>query len=351
MLEVMISRWLPDHLLNRIAAVGPQVDIVYDAELAIPAAGRVGLMYSEADRVLSQSITATRPFSAGDEAAWLKLMSPARVMFDTDPAYLDAIPAAAPNLRWIQGIASGAGELLNSVPLRNSVIDIATARGIHDDALADFAMMGILAHTKNLSLLKDQQRRGLWREVPASPVSGKKLCIVGLGSIGIQIARRAKAFDMRVTGVRRNPQPSPYADLVVPTARLTEALADADYVAITLPSTDETHHLFDRSRLSAMKPGVYIVNVGRGSVIDETALISALQSGAVAGAALDVFEDEPLSPESGLWGLDNVVLSPHCTSLMPEVTIGRLVDLFCTNLRRYLDGDQPLNCVDRASTY
>ena len=348
---VMIARWLPAEHLDQIRAVDDRIELRYDARLALPATGRVGLMYEADDRERSQSIAATRPFEKEDERTWFSLMADAEVMFDVDPAYLDVLPTKAPRLRWIQAIAAGAGELFASAPLRESSIEIAAARGVHDDALADFALMGILAHGKQLSLLNQQKAAGRWQEIPSSPLAGKTVCIVGFGSIGRQVAHRCRALGLRVIGVKRSPTHSPYAEELFGPDRLIDAVASADFVVITLPATKETYHMIDQKALAAMKPGAFVVNIGRGSVLDENALIAALRQGHLSGAALDVFETEPLPAESPLWRLENVIISPHCTSLMPGVTLNRLVNLFCENLRRHLAGQPPLYCVDKNTTY
>lgn len=350
MTSVLVCRYLPPRLLDRIAAVDERVEVLHDRRLAQPAAGRLGVLYRAEDRV-DAATTAPRPFGRDDEERWLELMGRAEVMFDVDPAYLDAIPARTPSLRWIQGIAAGAGELFRCASLRESSVEVATARGVHDDPLADFALMAVLANGKRLDVLRAQQAERRWQEIPNVPLAGQVMCVVGLGSIGAAIATRARAFGMRVTGVRRTARPSELAERVHPPAEIRTAVADADYVAVTLPGTRETRALIDAGTIAAMKPGAYLVNVGRGSVIDEDALTEALRSGHLAGAALDVFATEPLPVESPLWDLPNVIVSPHSTAVMPGTSIERMVDLFCTNLRRDLAGEPLLHLADKDAAY
>jgi phosphoglycerate dehydrogenase-like enzyme len=135
------------------------------------------------------------------------------------------------------------------------------------------------------------------------------------------------------------------------TDRLHDALGEADYVAVTLPGTPETRHLIDADAIAAMKPGAYFANVGRGSVVDEGAIVEALRSRHLSGAALDVFEVEPLPQESPLWELDNVIISPHSTDNLPELTNKLQTDLFCENLRRYLEGEPLANVLDKELLY
>ena len=264
MTVVFVARRLPPEQLARIQAVDPRIELRYDPALAMWPTGRLSLLYPPGTaREPDPSETAPRPFGEEDERRWLSLMADAEIMFDADPGFLDVLPEKAPALRWIQGIAAGAGEMLSSGPLRRSSIGIAAARGIHDDALADFTLMAILAHGKRLATLREHQARRSWVEIPGAPLTGSRLCVVGYGSIGRAIAVRARAFGMRISAVRRTAGAAPEADDTYVTADLPRALADADHVAITLPATDETHHLFDEKLLAAMKPGAYLVNVGR----------------------------------------------------------------------------------------
>ena len=183
----------------------------------------------------------------------------------------------------------------------------------------------------------------------------KTLCIVGMGSIGRAIAGRARPFGMRIFGVKRTVREDDeawgYADTLYPTAELQTALGEADYVAVTLPGTPETRHLIDAGAIAAMRQGAYFVNVGRGAVVDEPALVEALEGGHLSGAALDVFEVEPLPEESPLWDLDEVIVSAHTTDVVPDLINGAQTDLFCENLRRYLAGEELINVLDKRLLY
>lgn len=351
MTTVLACRYLPPRLLDRIAAVDQRIEVLHDRRLALPAAGRLGLLHLAEDRAESAEAAAPRPFGRDDEERWLALMGRAEVMFDVDPAYVDAIPARTPSLRWIQGIAAGAGELFRTASLRESAVQVATARGVHDEPLADFALMAVLAHHKRLDVLRAQQAERRWQEVTNAPLAGRVMCVVGLGSIGAAIATRARAFGMRVVGVRRTARASELAERVHPPEEIRAAVADADYVVVTLPDTQETRALIDADTIAAMKPGAYLVNVGRGTVVDEDALIAALRSGHLAGAALDVFATEPLPVESPLWDRSNVIVSPHSTAVMPGTSIERMVDLFCANLRRDIAGEPLLHLADKSAAY
>ena len=175
--------------------------------------------------------------------------------------------------------------------------------------------------------------------------------LLGLGAIGTETARLASAFGMHVLAVKRSlGSAAPYVDELHPVSELRALVARADAIVITLPATDETRGLLDAATLAAVKPGAVLVNVGRGAVVDEAALAERLQDGTLAGAALDVFTEEPLPPDSPLWGLDNVILSPHNVALV-EREEERIVELFIDNLRRRLDGEPLRNALDPEVLY
>jgi phosphoglycerate dehydrogenase-like enzyme len=184
---------------------------------------------------------------------------------------------------------------------------------------------------------------------------GKILCVVGVGSIGQAVAVRARPFGMRVVGVKRvvgeDDAAWGYADELYATRDLHQALREADYVVAALPGTPETQRLLNAEAIGTMKQEAYFVNVGRGKVVHEGALVEALKSGPLAGAALDVFEEEPLPEDSLLWELENVVVSPHSTDMVGAQINERQADLFCENLRRYLDGKPLINELDKKLLY
>ena len=174
---------------------------------------------------------------------------------------------------------------------------------------------------------------------------------MGAGAIGTEIARLAKAFGMRVLAVKRDVSEAvEHVDELHPIERLHELAGQADALACVLPGTDATRGLIDRGVFAAVRPGAVFVNVGRGTAVDEAALVDALRDGTLAGAALDVFEQEPLPPESPLWELENVIVSPHDTARVPD-EVARQVELFCDNLRRYLAGEELRNRVDLELLY
>ena len=277
----------------------------------------------------------------------------AKVIGEAEILYTYRFPhehlAKAKRLRWIQGTGAGADQMMPFEDLPPGVL-VTNAAGINAEIMADFAIALVLALHLNLRRYVDQQRERLWKRVLAEPLTGKTLAVIGLGRIGKGVARRAKAMGMRVVGTRWSAAPVADVDAVYPSGDLHRALGQADYVVLTVPLTPATVHLIDAKALEAMRPTAYLVNVSRGRVVDEAALVEALRARRIAGAALDVFAVEPLPAESPLWELDNVILTPHIGGDMKDFS-HRSARLFSENLGRYLRGEPLLNLVDLARGY
>jgi phosphoglycerate dehydrogenase-like enzyme len=290
-----------------------------------------------------------------EEEEFLAMLGEAEVLYDFPRGHVDDLVLAAPKLRWVQGSMAGAGEVAQKAGLGETEVVVTTASGIYSGPLAEFVLMAMLQHAKDLDRLRREKSEKIWRQGTTGTLERKTLCVVGMGSIGRAIAERARPFGMRVVGVKRTVREDDeawqYADELYATADLHTALGEADYVAVTLPGTPETRRLIDAEAIAAMRRGAYFANVGRGSVVDEAALVEALQSGHLSGAALDVFEVEPLPEESPLWELDNVIVSAHTTDVVPDLINSAQTDLFCENLRRYLAGQDLLNVLDKRLLY
>lgn len=289
------------------------------------------------------------------EEEFLAMLGEAEVVYDFPRCHVDDLVQVAPNLRWVQGSMAGAGEVAQKAGLEETDVVVTTASGIYSGPLAEFVLMAMLQHAKDLDRLRRDKSEKVWRQGATGTLERKTLCVVGMGSIGRAIAGRAQPFGMRVVGVKRTVREDDeawqYADELYATADLHTALGEADYVALTLPGTPETRRLLDAEAMAAIKPGAYFANVGRGSVVDEAALVEALERGHLSGAALDVFEVEPLPVESPLWELDNVIVSAHTTDVVPDLINNAQTDLFCENLRRYLAGEDLLNVLDKRLLY
>lgn len=292
-----------------------------------------------------------------DEEFWGKAER-AVVAFGTpgeSPAGLHELVCRAPHLRWVQGTAAGMGQQVHAADLTREQLErvrFTSSVGVHAEQLAEWAVLGLLAFTKDLPRqLRDKESKQ-WSHYPVRELRGQRLLVVGLGHIGREVARDAQALGMHVTGVRRRPDAGDNG--VVEDVRalddLPDLVADADAVVLALPGTPGTDGLFGRELIDALPSHAVVVNVGRGTTVDEPALVDALREGRLAGAALDVFATEPLPQDSPLWDLDNVLVSPHTVALSAREN-ERIVDLFIDNLHRWLT-DQPLrNEVDPQHFY
>ncbi|TMQ10706.1 MAG: D-2-hydroxyacid dehydrogenase [Deltaproteobacteria bacterium] len=235
-------------------------------------------------------------------------------------------------------------------------IVLTNMRGVHGPAIADHVFAMLLALTRDLPAHLAGRAQGKWNPdgsgvLKPIALKGRTLLVVGLGGVGSEIARRGHGFEMRVIATRRGDDPAPdFVERVGKPQELTAMLPSADVVAIAVPLTAETTHLFDRAAFAAMKPGSYLVNIARGKVVDTDALVAALTSGKLAGACLDVTDPEPLPPGHPLWKLANVVITPHVAS-DAELTDDRRFALFAENLRRFDAGEPLLNVVDKRAGY
>ena len=291
------------------------------------------------------------------EERFTDLVAGAEVLFGIpaeSPERLAWAVRTSPRLRFVQATAAGAGQQVRRAELTAEELErvaISSASGVHAVPLAEWSIFGLLAFAKGLPRLRRDAVARAWAHYPTSELRGQTLLVVGVGAIGLEVARLASAFGMRVIGVKRNLGAQlPHVDSLHHPEQLRELVADADAIVVTLPLTDETRGLIDRETIERMREGAVFVNVGRGKVVDEDALIDALRSGKLAGAALDVTAKEPLPPESPLWELENVILSPHTAALSWHEN-ERIVELFAENLHRYLRGDELLSRVDTSAFY
>ncbi len=259
--------------------------------------------------------------------------------------------AQAPNLKWIHSTAAGVDQLLFPEVLEREIL-VTTSSGIHAIPLCEhvFAMMLALSRRLHYAIRQQIHRRWDRRGSVGGELGGGTLGILGLGHIGVELAKRAVAFEMRVIGTKRTPSPVPFVERVLPPEGLDEVLMESDVVVIALPLTPQTRGLIGERELRLMKPTAFLINVGRGPIVQERALIRALREGWIAGAALDVFEQEPLPADSPLYDLENVILTPHVAGTSPRY-MDRAIPLFCENLGRYLRGEPLLNVVDKKRGY
>jgi phosphoglycerate dehydrogenase-like enzyme len=264
----------------------------------------------------------------------------------TAPFPRDRLVESGP-FRWIQASAAGIDHLRPWDPTR---ITITNASGVYSEAIAQYVLGAILAFNQRSPLYARQQIQRVWRKHENRSIAGQTLTVVGFGDIGRATGDLAQRAGMRVIGVRARPQEAQPGIRVVGTDGLAEALAAADHVAVCLPLTTVTRGMIDAAAFAAMPPGAHLVDVSRGGVVDEAALLAALREGRLAHATLDVFAREPLPAESPFWDMANVTLTPHASG-DAEGWRTRVVDLFHENLLLYLDGRPLRNVVDPVRGY
>ena len=255
---------------------------------------------------------------------------------------------AAPALRWVHYTGAGAEHLLTPRFVR-SRIRLTNSRGVHTPAVAELAVALLLGLAKHLPNRARAQAAHEWTQELNAGVGGKTVLVIGLGSIGSAVARAARGLGMYVIGVRRSARPARWAHEVVSLADLDIVLSRAEYVVLCAPETDATRGLLDANRLHRMQRGAVLINVARGGLVDESALIDALRDGHVAGAGLDVFAHEPLDRQSPLWDMPNVLITPHYPNVQgwERPTVQRFID----NAQRFLVGRPLHDIIDKRRGY
>jgi len=262
---------------------------------------------------------------------------------------MGSVIAASKRLRWIHWGYTGIDRLRPFESLWKELL-ITTSKGIMAETIADYVILVIhLLHREFLRVMKNQINK-VWERWPFDGPRAKTVGIIGLGSIGKEVARRAKFFEMKVIGLVRRPISLDNVDSIFLQAGFKEFLGRSDIVVLSVPLTSETKGLIGEEALSWMKPKSYLINVARGKIVDEEALVKAIKSGHLAGAALDAFAQEPLRPESELWSLDNVIITPHLSGFVRDYP-ERVVDLFCENLGRFMEGRDLINVFEIRKGY
>jgi phosphoglycerate dehydrogenase-like enzyme len=292
-----------------------------------------------------------RALSAAQRERWLAHLREADILFDFDWLAPERLVEHAPRLRWVQGTSAGIGERLRRTGLIDSDLLLTTAAGVHASPLAEFVILALLYFYRDVPRLQRMQRAHHWERYTNRELAGRRALVVGLGSVGRAVAQRLAAQGLEVWGARRTSGPPPEGvRRVLPLSDLTSVLGQIDALILACPLTPETEGLIGAAELAAMPEGALLINVARGRVVDEAALVDALRDGRLGGAALDVTEVEPLPEDSPLWDLPNVLISPHSASTV-EAENSRIVDIFLANLERYLDGLPLINQFDRTRGY
>jgi len=254
-----------------------------------------------------------------------------------------------PHLRWMHTPSAGVDHILKPEVIQHPLV-LTNSAGVHAIPIAEHVLTMLLVVAKKVRTYLANQHNHTWEHPRAAEAYGATLGIVGTGHIGQELARRAQGLDMHVIGTRRHPTPTPFVDQIYGYDQLHTMLAQADYVAITCPLTPETNGLIGPNALQAMKETAWLINIARGRIIQEEALLQALQAGTIAGACLDVFHQEPLPPENPFWDLPNVIVTPHNSWSSPH-TRARAIEFYLENLQRFLHGEPLLNVVDKELGY
>lgn len=255
----------------------------------------------------------------------------------------------SPNLRWIHKMSTGVDRMLYPELLASSVV-LTNSAGAHAIPIAEHVIGAMLAIVKEFPKAFRRQQQHSWVKEHTGELYGKTLGIVGMGHVAEEIARLAKAMSMKTIATRRRPIPTNAVDELLPQDRLDEMLGRSDFVVITLPLTPGTRGMFGPAEFRAMKPAAYLINIARGQIVREASMVVALQTGQIAGAALDVASVEPLPADSPLWSMGNVIITPHTSGHSYRVS-ERAVDLFCDNLVRFWNGEELVNRVDKEAGY
>jgi phosphoglycerate dehydrogenase-like enzyme len=260
----------------------------------------------------------------------------------------------AQRVKWVHSLSAGVEKLLFPA-LIESPVPVTNAKGVFKRSLAEFAVLGMLYFYKRVRRMVDSQRTHKWDDFRVGWLPGKVMGVVGYGEIGRECALLAKALGMKVYAARRKPQLSesdPIVDRVYSADQINDFLHEVDVLLLAAPLTEETHHMIGDTAFNAMRPSAIVINVGRGPVIDESALIRALESKKVAAAALDVFEVEPLPATSPLWDMENVLISPHCTDRTDDPDwLDLAMQPFIENFKHFVKGEPLTNVVDKRAGY
>jgi len=345
-LRVVASTPITEDLIAEIVRAEPRIDFVRDQKLLPP-------QRFPGDHSGDPTFTRT----AAEQSAFDALVDSAEVLYgvpDEKPALLARTVAANPGLRWVHTMPAGGGAQVKAAGLTEADlarVAFSTSAGVHSEPLAEYAVFGLMAGAKTLPRLLRQQQDIEWSGRWAMGlISQQRILLVGLGSIGRATAAKLKALGATVIGTSRSSRSVPDVDELVHPDDLADVVSGVDGIVVSLPGTAATEGLVGSDVFAKVKPGVTVVSIGRGTVIDEQAMIEALADGRVGFAALDVFAAEPLDPTSPLWRDPNVLVSPH-TAALNSAEDRLIAQLFARNATRFLDGAELINRVDTVEFY
>jgi phosphoglycerate dehydrogenase-like enzyme len=338
--SVLIATPLEPALVDRIAAADQRLRLLYAPDLLpVP-------------RYPADHGGVPRQLTKQQQDRWALLRAQAEVSFDFDWQDPAQMAVNCPRLRWVQGTSAGLGGFLERTGLAGTPIVFTTAAGVHGTPLAEFVLAGLLYFAKDIPGLRAAQAAGRWERHATRLLAGTSALLVGLGGIGRRVAALLDAAGVTVRGAGRAGQSYdvPGVSCYLADTEIAAALAEVDALVLACPLTPATRGLIGARELAAMRPGSVLVNIARGPVVEEEAMISALRSGHLGGACLDVFAAEPLPAGSPLWGMPNVLISPHSAATVAAEN-GLITDLFIDNLRRWTAGLPLRNVYDRTAGY
>lgn len=290
--------------------------------------------------------------AAEERAEWTTLLRQADVCFDFDWENPAAMPARAPGVRWVQASSSGIGQFMGRTGLAGWSAAVTTAAGIHARPLAEWAVTGVLYFVKDVPDIRARQSAHRWERMAIGGLAGRRALVVGLGHVGRAVAAALSRLGVEVWGVARHANSGPIAGVsrTGSTAELSELLRSCDVLVLTCPLTPETFRLIGAAQIAALGSDGILVNLARGALVDEPALIDALSRRAIRGAVLDVVESEPLAADSPLWDFGNVLISPHSASALATEN-SALVNLFLANMTLFQAGEPLMNRYDPSRGY
>lgn len=328
-----------------VVAIASPLEAEHVARIAAAADGRVDLRYRPdllpPTRYVGDHGDPAWRRSPAQQAEWRAMLGDADILWDLPHGEPAEILSVAPNVRWIQTTSAGVGPVAQRLGLADSDVIVTTASGIHAQPLTEFVFAALLYWTKQFPHLLAEQRAHRWERYCGAELRGQTMAIVGPGRVGREVARIARTFNMRVWALARRHDPARAAalgvDRLFSREELGAMLAETDCLVMATPQTPDTAGLIGAAELAALKPGAVLINIARGSVLDEDALIAALRSGQVGFAALDVARVEPLPADSPLWDMPNALISPHSASTV-DAENAKLVERFTANLEHFLAG-------------
>jgi phosphoglycerate dehydrogenase-like enzyme len=328
-INVLVNDQISEDVVPRIEAVDPRVKVTH--------VGRLLTAEMDGDASARERMDAL----LADAEVYAGMRIPPRLL------------SRAPHLKWVQVAQAGVDRVLLDEEFRSSTVMLSNVGGVHSFAPAEFALQSCLAWVKGTVECARQKDAREWKPFSPGVLRGRTMGIVGYGNIGQKVARVAKAFEMWVIATRRSAMKqgkARYADLILPQSELNRLLAESDFVVLATPLTTDTYHLMSTTQFDVMKNDALLVNVSRGPVVDEAALAVALREKRIGGAALDVFEQEPLPQDSPLWDLPNLLYSPHMAGYI-SVYPSMVQDVFVRNLERYTRGERLVTLVDKKRGY